>query len=111
VGTLTSERIPDEQNAPFTIFCTRCGRQWRRSDLRKGRNKHYPLLDAALGAFACSSPSSPAFLASQRDLAAHKGQSNAPTLFGLTQIPSDNQIRALLDPVPPELLGAVFATG
>ncbi|MGH8524325.1 MAG: ISNCY family transposase [Gammaproteobacteria bacterium] len=54
---------------------------------------------------------SPSFLAYQRDMAAHKGQSNAHTLFGLSQIPSDNQIRTLLDPVPPELLGPVFDHG
>jgi hypothetical protein len=44
-------------------------------------------------------------------MATRKGQSNAHTLFGLTAIPSDNQIRALLDPVPPELLAPVFDYG
>jgi len=44
-------------------------------------------------------------------MAAHKGTSNAHTLFGLTEIPCDNQIRTLLDPVPPELLGPVFDHG
>ncbi len=51
------------------------------------------------------------FLAYQRDMAKRKGQSNAHTLFGLTEIPCDNQIRTLLDPVPPELLGPVFDHG
>ena len=73
-------------------------------DTRKGKNKHYTLLDAALGAFAVFFTQSPSFLAYQRDLTARQGQSNAHTLFGLTEIPSDNQIRALLDPVPPERL-------
>jgi hypothetical protein len=80
-------------------------------DTRKGKNKHYTVLDAALGAFAVFFTQSPSFLAYQRDMTARKGQSNAHTLFGLTRIPSDNQIRALLDPVPPELLGAVFEHG
>ena len=80
-------------------------------DIRKGKNKHYTVRDAALGAFAVFFTQSPSFLAYQRDMAAHKGTSNAHTLFGLTQIPSDNQIRALLDPVPPEVLGAVFDHG
>src|SRR6185369_7674849 len=44
-------------------------------------------------------------------MAAHKGTSNAHTLFGLTAIPCDNQMRPLLDPVPPELLGSVFDHG
>jgi hypothetical protein len=72
-------------------------------DKRKGKNKHYALVDAALGAFAVFFTQSPSFLAYQRDMAARKGQSNAHTLFGLHEIPSDNQIRILLDPVSPEL--------
>jgi hypothetical protein len=80
-------------------------------DTRKCKNKHYTVRDAALGAFAVFFTQSPSFLAYQRDMTARKGQSNAHTLFGLTRIPSDNQIRALLDPVPPELLGAVFDHG
>ena len=80
-------------------------------DTRKGKNKHYTVRDAALGAVAVFFTQSPSFLAYQRDMAAHKGTSNAHTLLGLTEIPCDNQIRTLLDPVPPELLGAVFDHG
>lgn len=35
-------------------------------------------------------------------MAGSKGHSNAQSLFGVHQLPSDNQIRALLDPVKPE---------
>jgi len=80
-------------------------------DLRKGKNKQYTVQDAALGAFAVFFTQSPSFLAYQRDMAKRQGQSNAHTLFGLTEIPCDNQIRTLLDPVPPELLGPVFDHG
>jgi hypothetical protein len=80
-------------------------------DIRKGKNKHYTVRDAALGAFAVFFTQSPSFLAYQRDMAKRQGQSNAQTLFGLTEIPCDNQIRTLLDPVPPELLGPVFDHG
>ncbi len=80
-------------------------------DLRKGKNKHYTVRDAALGAFAVFFTQSPSFLAYQRDMAKRKGQSNAHTLFGLPEIPCDNQIRTLLDPVPPALLEPVFAHG
>ena len=38
-----------------------------------------------------------------------KGCNNALTLFWITQIPSDNQIRNLLDPVPPTALLPIFA--
>jgi hypothetical protein len=80
-------------------------------DTRKGKNKRYTVRDAALGAFAVFFTQSPSFLAYQRDMAAHKGTSNAHTLFGLTQIPCDKQIRTLLDPVPPARLGPVFDHG
>jgi hypothetical protein len=80
-------------------------------DIRKGKNKHYTVQDAALGAFAVFFTQSPSFLAYQRDMAKRQGQSNAHTLFGLSEIPCDNQIRTLLDPVPPALLGPVFDHG
>jgi hypothetical protein len=80
-------------------------------DTRKGNNKHYALVDAALGAFAVFFTQSPSFLAYQRDMNARKGQSNAHTLFGIHEIPSDNQIRALLDPVSPTLVVPVFEHG
>jgi len=80
-------------------------------DVRKGKNKHFTVRDAALGAFAVFFTQSPSFLAYQRDMTKRQGQSNAHTLFGLTEIPCDNQIRTLLDPVPPALLEPVFAHG
>jgi hypothetical protein len=36
------------------------------------------------------------------------GRNNAQSLFGVHQIPSDNQIRNLLDPVPPETVFSLF---
>jgi hypothetical protein len=80
-------------------------------DQRKGKNTHYALGDAALGAFAVFFTQSPSFLAYQRDMTVRKGQSNAHTLFGLHEIPTDNQIRALLDPVSPELMVPLFQHG
>jgi len=38
----------------------------------------------------------------------NKGNNNARTLFGVDQIPCDNQIRSLLDPVPAAHLFSVF---
>jgi len=49
---------------------------------------------------------SPSFLAHQRDMKLPKGRSNAESLFGLSELPSDNQIRNLLVPVEPK-----YATG
>jgi len=55
--------------------------------------------DAALSAFSVFFTQSASFLAYQRTMEGNKGRSNAQTLFGIHQIPSDNHIRDLLDPV------------
>lgn len=84
----TVERFPDERTGSETI---------------------YSMADAALGAFSVFFTQSPSFLDFQRTLQVMKGCNNALTLFGITQIPSDNQIRNLLDPVPPSAVLPVFA--
>lgn len=48
-------------------------------------------------------------LAYQRMMAGSKGKSNVQSLFGLDQIPSDNQILGLPDAVAPEQVFPVFA--
>jgi hypothetical protein len=73
-------------------------------DRRKGKNKRESMLDAALGAFAVFFAQSPSFLASQKAMQKARGQSNARTLFGMARVPTDNQVRTLLDAVPPETL-------
>ena len=71
---------------------------------RTGRNTQYGISDAGLGAFAVFYIQSPSFLAHQRDMQRKKGQNNAQGLFGVRRIPSDAQIRNLLDPVEPRQL-------
>jgi hypothetical protein len=78
-------------------------------DARTGSETVYTMADAALGAFSVFFTQSPSFLDFQRTLQVAKGCNNAMSLFGLTQIPSDNQIRNLLDPVPPGAALPVFA--
>jgi hypothetical protein len=51
---------------------------------------------------------SPSFLDYQRHLQQAKGHNNACTLFGVEQIPCDNQIRNLLDPSMPRELDGTF---
>ncbi len=51
---------------------------------------------------------SPSFLAHQRDLKLRKGRSNVENLFELRDMPSDNQIRNLLDPVNPSQQGRCY---
>lgn len=77
-------------------------------DARKGKNITYEMLDAGLSAFAVFFMQSPSFLAHQKAMQQAKGQDNAETLFGVHNVPSDNQIRNLLDSVPPETLYSLF---
>ncbi|MGB3308843.1 MAG: ISNCY family transposase, partial [Nodosilinea sp.] len=77
-------------------------------DKRTGKNNRYGMEDAALSAFSVFFTQTPSFLAYQRMMEGRKGKSNAQSLFGVHQIPSDNQIRNLLDPVSPEQIFPVF---
>jgi len=53
---------------------------------------------------------SPSFLAHQRALESGRRRSNCQTLFGMEKIPTDNHIRAMLDPVEPNRLFPLFGT-
>ena len=75
---------------------------------RTGKNCVYALEDAGLAAFSVFFMQSPSFLAHQRDMQRRKGHNNAEGLFGVERIPSDGQIRNLLDPVDPARLSEVF---
>ncbi len=77
-------------------------------DHRTGQNSRYGIADAAKAAFAVFFTQSPSFLAQQRTMKQTKGRSNAETLFQMEQIPCDNQIRALLDPLSPRQIFPVF---
>jgi hypothetical protein len=79
-------------------------------DERTGDHATDSMEDAALGAFSVFFTQSPSFLDAQRNLDVTQGCSNALSLFGMRQIPSDNQIRNLLDPVPPERVFPLFST-
>lgn len=78
------------------------------ADKRTGRNTRYTMADGVLAAFSVFWTQSPSFLAHQTRMRQAFGQSNAETLFAMLDIPSDNHIRALLDPVPPETVFALF---
>lgn len=78
-------------------------------DPRTGSNTIYTMEDAALGAFSVFVTQSPSFLAFQKAMQQNKGKNNAKSLFGVTHIPSDNQIKNLLDPISPSLFFPVFS--
>jgi hypothetical protein len=78
------------------------------SDLRTGKNSIYEMRDVGMSAFSVFFTQSPSFLAHQRDMKLRKGRCNAESLFDLSDIPSDNQIRNLLDPVTPDHLQSIY---
>jgi hypothetical protein len=75
---------------------------------RTSKNIRYGMEDAALSAFSVFFTQTPSFLAYQRMMEGSKGKSNVQSLFGVHQIPIDNHIRDLLDPVKPEQVFPVF---
>jgi len=80
-------------------------------DYRTGENIRYEIKDAAVSAFGIFFTQSQSFLAYQRMIEKAKGKSNVQSLFGAEQIPSDGQIRNLLDPQEPGLLYGIFRKG
>lgn len=78
-------------------------------DYREGVNTQYEIKDAAVAGFSVFFTQSPSFLASQRLLQNRKGKSNVGKLFGVSKIPTDRQIKNLIDPLSPELIYPVFS--
>jgi hypothetical protein len=69
-------------------------------DVRKpSNNMQYRVADGILAAFSVFFMQSGSFLAHQRLLQSKQGRSNARSLFQVEEIPSDPQIRNLLDPL------------
>jgi hypothetical protein len=77
-------------------------------DRRCGENKQFAMVDFVMAGFSVFFMQSPSFLQHQRRLAEGCGRSNCETLFGMSKIPGDSQIRAMLDPLAPELFDPAF---
>ncbi len=78
-------------------------------DIRTGKNLSKNFIDAALGGFAIFFTQNPSFLEYQKTMQETRGKNNAQSLFGITEILSDNHIRNLLDGVPPVFIFPVFS--
>ena len=91
-----SELHPSSFNRLVEIFRSTVERF---PDERTADNVVYSMADAAMGAFSVFFTQSPSFLDFQRSLEVTAGCNNAHSLLGIAQIPSDNHIRNLLDPV------------
>lgn len=77
-------------------------------DRRRGENTVYSMADIGMAAFSTFFMQSPSFLAHQTALERGRGTSNCQTLFAMDKVPTDNHIRSMLDPVPPEMLLPAF---
>lgn len=64
----------------------------------------FQLHDTLLGGFACMFFQHPSLLEFQRRMKERRGRCNLETLFGVRQVPSDSQMREILDPLPSEPL-------
>ncbi|MDD5269025.1 MAG: ISNCY family transposase [Methylococcales bacterium] len=97
-NALTFSGVVKELRTTFETF----------TDRRAGKNSSYTMTDAALSAFSVFFMQSPSFLDFQRTMQERQGKNNAQTLFNVFQIPTDNHIRSLLDPVEPALVYPLF---
>ena len=90
-----------KQNLSLQHIMTRLHNRWSTApDERKSGNRtQYRIADGVLAAFAVFFMQSSSFLAHQRLLQSKKGRSNAQSLFQVADIPSDPQIRNLVDPL------------
>ena len=76
-------------------------------DKRKG-DDIYSMADIGLSGFSLFFLQSESFLSYQRSLEEGRKTSNCHTLFGMAKSPTDNRIRAMLDPVHPSHLQPAF---
>ncbi|MCX6055579.1 MAG: hypothetical protein NTZ74_11820 [Chloroflexi bacterium] len=78
-------------------------------DARKpNNNTRYQMADAILAGFSVFFMQSSSFLAHQRFIQQKQGRNNATSLFEIERIPSDPQIRNLLDPLDVKFFYANF---
>jgi hypothetical protein len=74
-------------------------------DARQGKNTYLSMQDIALSAFSVFFTQCPSFLSHQSQMKKARGRSNAQSLFQIQQVPSDNHIRQVLDPIEPSMAG------
>jgi hypothetical protein len=78
-------------------------------DTRRQRDDiKYSFKDIILSAFSIFYFQSKSWLSFQRKMDTNKGSSNAQTMFGITDIPSDNHIRNILDKITPDSFKSVY---
>ncbi|MBT7080531.1 MAG: transposase [Chloroflexi bacterium] len=79
------------------------------SDMRQESKCQHSLHDAVMSAFACMYFQDPSLAEFQRRMEEEQQLNNMRTLFNVTRIPRDSQLRGIIDAVPSEQLGPIFA--
>ena len=79
------------------------------ADNRQQSKVDYSLHDCFMSAFAMMHFQDPSILEFQRRMEEEKHQNNLKTIFGANAIPSDTQLREVLDNSPYDKLNAVFS--
>lgn len=78
-------------------------------DKRKRSNaRKYDVYDAVLSAYSVFFMQSPSFLSHEQDRKRARGKNNLENLFGVHETPSTNQIKNIVDRIPPNELGELF---
>jgi hypothetical protein len=77
-------------------------------DCRRGSNRSKEFNDAVMGAFSLFYFQSPSFLSYQKSMRDTEGRDNAQSMFGINEFLSDNHIRNLMDPIPPQRIFPFF---
>lgn len=97
--TVSFETLLGSLTAASLAFC----------DPRTGANKRYSITDLVNGTFGAFFSQCASFLEHQKSLQQRHGLSNAQTMFGIENIPSDTHIRTLLDQLPASGFASVFS--
>ena len=79
-------------------------------DPRRTDRVNYSLHDTLMSGFAMMFFQHPSLLEFQRKMKQRRGRCNLETLFGVREVPSDTQMRDVLDGVPVELLRPLLPT-
>jgi hypothetical protein len=77
-------------------------------DPRNGDNRQYPTEDFILCAFACFFFQNSSFLQFQRSMESESNRSNMKSLFDVDKIPTNDQIRNIIDQIDPIHFNQVY---
>src|SRR4051812_27912202 len=77
-------------------------------DSRDPNRIHWPMADVLLSAYAMFFFQFPSMLKFQRGMKEKKGKSNLETIFKVRDIPSDSQMREIMDGIPIEPIRKIF---